>query len=324
MKKIVILLSLLIVVIAACFIPVDIQKTVAIKAPLLNVYRQLSDPLNWEKWRPDIKRIVIADSNKVSIQKAGISSFRIKYAGQNLNVVTSENLFNVIDSAENKKVNYSYTVMPDQLQTTVLDKRPKKTLVTANKKISLIKYLAGIIRPVSFSDTHIDDFKKYMETDSLLYGCKIIRIRIPESNLIVINKAVLAKDKFSEAAKMLEKLQQYLKNHKDVKQMRPLIAQFLPKGPDSTQIKVGIFINKKVEPENDIIYNRMPEGGTFYFAGLKDKFNERQRIYKGLQQYFTDHLYQSALLPFETYLDNKLPASDTDRVNIQVIFPSYF
>src|ERR1700743_552403 len=129
MKKIVILLSLLIVVIAACFIPVDIQKTVAIKAPLLNVYRQLSDPLNWEKWRPDIKRIVIADSNKVSIQKAGISSFRIKYAGQNLNVVTSENLFNVIDSAENKKVNYSYTVMPDQLQTTVLDKRPKKTLV---------------------------------------------------------------------------------------------------------------------------------------------------------------------------------------------------
>src|ERR1700744_898747 len=109
MKKIVILLSLLIIVIAACFIPVTIQKTVAIKAPLLNVYRQLSDPLNWEKWRPDIKRIFISDSNKVSVQRNGISSFQIKYAGQGLKVITNENLFTVIDSADNKKVNYSYT-----------------------------------------------------------------------------------------------------------------------------------------------------------------------------------------------------------------------
>src|ERR1700743_984842 len=104
MKKIVILLSLLIVVIAAWFIPVDIQQNVAIKAPLLNVYRQLSDPLNWEKWRPDIKRILFADSNKVSIKKDSTTSFRIKYADWGLKVITNENLFTVIDSAENKKV----------------------------------------------------------------------------------------------------------------------------------------------------------------------------------------------------------------------------
>src|ERR1700743_2551310 len=102
MKKIVILLSLLIVVIAACFIPVDIQKTIAIKAPLLNVYQQLSDPLNWEKWRPDIKRIFITDSNKVSIKKDRTISFRIKYADRGLKVITNENLFTVIDSGEKK------------------------------------------------------------------------------------------------------------------------------------------------------------------------------------------------------------------------------
>jgi effector-binding domain-containing protein len=93
---------------------------------------------------------------------------------------------------------------------------------------------------------------------------------------------------------------------------------------DSAQIKVGIFINKKVESEKEIKYNRMPKGGTFYIAGFKGTFNERQRVYKGLHQYFTNHLYQTALLPFETYLDNKLPTSDTARVNIEVIFPSYF
>jgi len=324
MKKKVILLSLLLIVIAACFIPVTIQKTIAIKSPLLNVYQQLSDPLNWEKWRPDIKRVFIADSNKISIQKDSATSFRIKYAGEELNVISNENLFIIEDCRDNKTVNYGYTIMPDQLQMTVLDRHPKKTLVTANKKVSLINYLIGKLRPVSFSDTHIDDFKKYMETDSLLYGCKITRTGVPENNLIVIDNAVLAKNKFSEAAKLLSKLQQYLKTHNDVKQMRPLIAQFVPKGLDSAQIKVGIFINKKVESENEIKYNRMPKGGTFYVAEFKGKFNERQRVYKGLHQYFTNHLYQTALLPFETYLDNKLPASDTDQVNIDVIFPSYF
>ncbi|MDB5152136.1 MAG: hypothetical protein JWR54_887 [Mucilaginibacter sp.] len=325
MKKKVILLSLLVIVIVVCFIPVTIQKTIAIKSPLLNVYEQLSNPLNWEKWRPDIKKVFIADSNKISIQKDIPTSFRIKYAGQELTVISNENLFIINDTrGDNKTVNYSYTIVPDQLQMTVLDNHPKKTLVTANKKVSLITYLIGRLRPVSFSDTHIDDFKRYMETDSLLYGCKIIRTGVPENNLIVIDNSVLAKNKFNEAAKLLSKLQQYLKTHNDIKQMRPLIAQFIPKGLDSAQIKVGIFVNKKVESENEIKYNRMPKGGTFYIAGFKGRFNERQRVYKGLQKYFTNHLYQTVLLPFETYLDNKLPTSDTDEVNIEVIFPSYF
>ena len=322
MKKKVVLISLLLVIIAVCFIPVTQQKTISIKAPFLNVYQQLANADNWAKWRPDIKRISITDSNKVSIKK-DTAFFSIKYNGQELNVRSKENLFFVNDKQGAETFDYSYIISPDRVQEFVLDKHPKRTLVTATKKVSLINYLIGQLKPVSFSDTHIDDFKNYMETDSLLYGCKILRISIPEKNLIVINKAVLAKNKFNEAGKMLVTLQQYLKTH-DVKQMRPLIAQFLPKGKDSALLKVGFFINKPVKSENEIIYMRMPKNGVFYIAGFKGKFNERRKTYAGLQQYFTDHLYQSALIPFEIYLDNKLPASDSDRVNLQVIFPSYF
>ncbi len=322
MKKKVILILLLVIIIAAFFISVTQQKTISIKAPFLNVYQQLYNPTNWAKWRPDIKKIAVADSNKVSIQK-DTAFFRIKYAGQELSVRSNENLFIVNDKQDSKTADYNYIISPDRQQNFVLDKHPKNTLVTATKKISLINYLVGKFKPVSFSDTHIDDFKNYMETDSLLYGCKIIRTNVPESDLIVVDKAVLAKNKFREAGKMLTALQQYLKKH-DVKQMRPLIAQFIPKGKDSTSLKVGIFINKPVKSENEVTYMRMPKNGVFYIAGFKGKFNERQKTYAGLQQYFNNHLYQIALRPFETFLDNKLPDSDTARVNIEVIFPSYF
>lgn len=313
MKKKVILLSLILVVFAAFFIQIPQQKTITIKGSFFNVYRVLVNPAKWEQWRPDLRKAFAADSNKFSIKK-DTGSFIIKDANLELNVKSGDS-FIINEHSDNGSISYSYVVMPD--------KNLNKTLITAYKKISAISYLIGKLRPASFSDTHITDLKNFMETDSLLYGCRILKTKVPESNLIVIDRLVLAKDKFSEAAKMLSTLQQYLKTH-NVKQMQPLIAQFLTKGKDSAQLKVGIFIDKKVNSENEITYNRMPKNGTFYVAGFEGKFNERQKVYLGLQQYFTNHLYQSALLPFETYLDNKLPTSDTDRVNVQVVFPSYF
>jgi len=313
MKKKVILLSLILVIFAAFFIQIPQQKTITIKGSFFNVYRVLVNPAKWEQWRPDLRKAFDADSNKFSIKK-DTGSFTIKYADLELNVKSGDS-FIINEHSDNGNSSYSYVVMPD--------KTLNKTLITAYKKISAINYLIGKFRPVSFSDTHITDLKNFMETDSLFYGCRILKTKVPESNLIVIDRLVLTKDKFSEAAKMLSTLQQYLKTH-NVKQMQPLIAQFLTKGKDSAQLKVGIFINKKVNSENEITYNRMPKNGTFYVAGFRGRFNERQKVNLGLQQYFTDHLYQAALLPFETYLDNKLPASDTDRINIQVIFPSYF
>lgn len=317
MKKKIIGLSLLVLIFAACFIPVTQQKTVLVKAPFLNVFDQLSEPLNWEKWRPDLKKIFLTDSGEISTKK-DTASFQIKYVNQQLNVSRFGYSFAINDAWNEQATDYNYTVIP------VYDKFLNKSSVIVNKKTSLFSYLIGKISPVSFEDTHIYDLKKFMETDSLRYGCKIFRIGVPDTSLIVINREVLKKDQFSEAAKMLPVLQQYLKTHHDVKQVRPLIAQFLPKGKDSTEIRIGIFVNKKIVPENGVTYARMPKGGTFYLAGFKGRFDQRGRVYAGIKQYFATHYYQSALIPFEIYLDNKLPASDTDKVNIQVVFPSYF
>jgi len=157
----------------------------------------------------------------------------------------------------------------------------------------------------------------------LFYGCTIFKTRVPDSNLIVMRKEVLKKDKFTAAAKMLAELQQYIKTN-NLRQMQPLIAQFLRKGNDSTLVNVGYFINKKVNPGMGMEFERMPKGGPLYAVRFKGRFSKRQKVYSGVQQFFNDHRFQSAILPFETYLDNKLPATDTDKVNIQVNFSAYF
>jgi effector-binding domain-containing protein len=314
MKKIVILLLLILVISAICFIHLTQQKTITIKGPFLKVYSQLVNADDWEKWRPDLRKIRLTDSNKIFVQKSS-NSFLISHADLKLNVKLAGNSVNITEQNNSKINNYTYTLLPGKL----LD----KTIITVEKKTNIINYLIGKIKPASFSDTYIGDFKNFMETDSLYYGCRIFKTRVPGSNLIVITKAVLTKNKFAEASKMLYSLQQYVKTN-NIKQIQPLIAQFTPIDKDSTQDKVGFFIDKEVKSVGDIYFVRMPKNGPIYASKFYGEFYKRRKIYTGLKQYFSDHLYELAILPFETYLDNKLPVSDTDKIKIQVNFCTFF
>ena len=105
--------------------------------------------------------------------------------------------------------------------------------------------------------------------------------------------------------------------------MQPVIAQFNQNIKDSVQVKVGFFINKEVKSGNGIQFTRMPKGGPLYAVKFKGEFSKRGGAYEALKQYFTDNSHQMVLLPFETYLNNKLPVSDNDTINIQVNFGTF-
>lgn len=315
MKKKVILLILILITIALFFIPFQQQKTILIKSPFLNTYSLLANPSKWEKWRPDLRKAMIADSNKIAVKK-DTNSFHIKYENHELEVKYKGNTFQIDETTNGKNANYRYSLVP------VADKFLNKTIIVADDKTNGLNYLIGKFWAPSLSDTHIDEFKNYMDTDSLRYGFKILKTGVPDSTLIVMQKEVSEKDKFTEAAKILATLQQYVKTN-NIKQMQPVIAQFNQNIKDSVQVKVGFFINKEVKSANGIEFNRMPKGGPLYAVKFKGEFSKRHEAYDALKQYFTDHSYQLVLLPFETYLDNKLPVNDNDTINIEVNFGTF-
>jgi len=316
MKKKVFLISIPLIVLASLLIPVTQQKTVLIKSPFLNVYSLLANPEQWEKWRPDLKKDVLADSSRISIKK-DTGSFFIKYDDLKITAKITGNYWGVSDSTTDKTVNYGYAVAP------LPDKLPAQTLLTVDKKTNVLNYLISLASPQSFSETHVNDLKNYMEIDSLHYGFRIFKTGVPEAYLIVAENSALKKDEFSTATKLLSELQQFVMTN-NAKQTHPLIAQFLPKTTDSVHVKVGFFIDKEVKSNKIVTFNRMPKGGPLYAVKFSGKFEKRQAAYTALSQYYADHLYQSAILPFEMYLDNKLPTSDTSKVNIQVNFSGFF
>jgi len=315
MKKKVILLVLLLIIIALFFIPFHQQKSILIKSPFLNTYSLLANPAKWEKWRPDLRKVFITDSNKISIKK-DTNSFLVKNENHELEVKFEGNKFQIDETSNGKNASYRYSLIP------VADKFLNKTIIVVDNKTNGLNYLIGKFGTPSFSDTHIEDFKNYMETDSLRYGFKIFKTGVPDSTLIVMQKEVLEKDKFTGAAKILAALEQYIKIN-NIKQTQPVIAQFNQNIKDSVQVKVGFFINKEVKPPNGIEFTRMPKGGPLYAARFKGGFTKRGEAYEALKEYFNDHSFHTALLPFETYLNNKLPVSDNDTINILVNFGTF-
>ena len=314
MKKIIILTTLACIILALYFVPVSLEKTTAIKSSFFNVYEQLSRPEHWKRWRPDLRNALFADSNQLSVKK-GPNSFTISRGNQQLNVNLAGTLINITDKNKDTTTAYSYFVVPDN--------PPDKTLITVYKDANLFTYLLNKLEPVSFADTHVNDLKHFMETDSLLYGFNILKTKVTDDKLLVILKDAPAKTELAVANNSLNQLKQFIKKNK-LNQTAPLIAQFTPKNNDSVQVKVGIYIDREINSYKDITFERMPKGGNLRAAKFTGRFNERNRAYDAMQRYFNDHSLQQGILPFEVYTDNKLPVNDTDKINIKLLFATLF
>ncbi len=316
MTKKVLLIILFAAILTACFIPFTLQKSVLIRYSFLNTYSFLSKPVKWEQWRPELRKAMNTDSDKIIIHRDS-SRFTIKYDSLELGVMPKGNSFDINERLNNgHSTNYSYELIP------VPDKFLNKTIVYITQKTNALNYLIGKFERPAFLDEHLNSLKNYIETDSLLYGFKIFKTGVPDSTLIVMEKEVLEKDKFTEAAKILATLKQYIKTN-NIKQTQPLIAQFTQNIKDSAHVKVGFFINKEVKSGNGIEFTRMPKGGPLFAVKFKGEFSKRGEAYDALTQYFTDHSHQMVLLPFETYLDNKLPVNDNDTINMQLNFGTF-
>ena len=314
MKKTIILTTLACILLALYFVPVSLEKTTTIKSSFFNVYDQLSRPNHWKRWRPDLRKVLLDDSNELSVKKSP-NSFTISRGTQQLNVKVAGTLINVEEKNKDNTTAYAYFIVPDN--------PPDKTLITVYKDANLFTYLENKLKPVSFADTHLDDLKYFMETDSLLYGFTILKTKVTADKLLVIVKNTPAKNELAVANTSLSELRHFIKTNK-LNQTAPLIAQFTPKNNDSVQVKVGIFIDREINSYKDITFERMPKGGNLRAAKFTGRFDERKKAYDAMQKYFNDHSLQQGILPFEVYTDNKLPVNDTDKINIKLIFVTLF
>ncbi|WP_462264626.1 hypothetical protein [Mucilaginibacter sp.] len=311
MKKIIALVIVLAGLIA--FFPFEQERTVTIHTPFLKTYNDLLHAHNWAKWSPVLLKNGVADTGKL-VYSQSTNKFRITSDQGTIDVEAKGNVFYITDHKAGKIMRYNYLLEPA--------KKVSHTSLTVSRNGRLWNYLADFFASGLITATHADAFKHYMETDSLYYGEHIYKTRVPEKNLVVMKRSVLKSQQFGQAQLMLNELKQYVK-HSGAVQKAPVIAQFWNKGADSVQVNVGLFVDKRLTANKEIAVVTMPYGGPLYFVNYNGPFKNRLKVYDGVDQYFKDRMYQQAIQPFETYLDDKLPSSENDTIHIKVNFTSF-
>jgi hypothetical protein len=314
MKKKLVAIVIVIAIAGVCFIPVTLQQSLTIKAAFFNTYQQFAQANNWKKWRSDLRDTWLADSSKITTHTIG-NTFSVATKDVSILVTNIDGFsFSVEEENSNGGLNYVYMVTPKKEQ--------NQTQVVISEKKSALKYLAGLFGKDQLSETHVNDIKRFMEDPDLYYGFNIRKVHVTDTNIVVLTKTVPAKGQLVEAEKLLSALKQYALS-KQLRQTQPFIAQILPGRNDSVRLKIGLPVDKKIQTQPPFLFMTMPPGGYFYTATYTGKFSDKIKGYRALYQYFRDRAMQTPILPFETYLDNKLPGADTSQIRIRLNFSTF-
>ncbi|MDN5284685.1 MAG: Effector-binding protein [Mucilaginibacter sp.] len=307
MKKAVIILFLLIVI---GFIPFQQHSSVNIRSNYFDVCQQLISPDSWKNWQPDIRK-GFDDTKNSRVAKDNVG-FLISIPGQVFNIKNANgNKFYVGRTVNFIDHHYCYTVMPGIANNTAT--------VIIDIKNNVAKWLFSQFDPSEKNTDIIKQLKSFMEDDKQYYGFDISEKSVAESYLAVKKEMIPVKNKYSAIVKAAQELHDFVDQH-NIKPVQALAGAYYSQKNDSLQILIGIPVNKRIAPTANIVFMNMP-GGKVLVGDYSGKYGERQKIYNAMERYIQDHTLLKQVAPFERYLNNKVPESDTDIVNMQVNYP---
>ncbi|MGI4803122.1 MAG: hypothetical protein ACRYFL_00010 [Janthinobacterium lividum] len=311
MKKILVFITLILAFVLVCFLPFKQQKAVNIKVQYFITLQQLLQPENWKKWQPQVKQAWEKDSAQVKISKRN-TVFTIQIPGSAITFTAHGFDFYVDKNSIWKNSSYRMIAIP------VL--KDGTAMVHIEQKKTLLNRLFEFFGQKPSND--IEQLKQYLENTRLYYGFDIRRTTVTDSNIVVEKKTVLLQNKALEIAQTEQDLKDFIRQ-KDLKIVQPIVADIREAGKDSLRIMIGLPVNKQAISAGKIKFMHLPSHGRMLTGLYYGKYSGRQKLYLAMKTYITDHHLASPEDPYEKYLDNKIPVSDTSFVHLQVNFPIY-
>ncbi len=311
-KKLVIIYSVIIVVVlltASLFIPVTQINSVTIEANFYNVLAQLNHPGNWIKWQSSLKinsggidhSDIKTDSSHNSFSiKTPVTTFTV-------NRLTPVS-FEVEEKIKNKSSLYALAV-----ESTTL---PKKTNVITAERKSLFDY---IFKNDNSAFQTAKDLKSYIDDPVAYYGYSLTIQPVIDTIVLVTEKKMDSANWRKEVSNMHHELYAFMRKN-DLKQLQPKIISFKNLSEDTLLVRVGVAVDKTVKATKEIECRTMPKG-KMLVGEYQGPFNKRSSLSSSIEKYIIDHAMDRVATPWERYLSDSLPATDTSFVKLKMYYP---
>lgn len=310
-KLLLIVFGFVILLVISNFIPVKHTDIIKVNGDYSGLAEKMRFPDNWKKWWliPDGNDLVWSneDLNQVPPPKSfKVADDKATFVINILNPVS----FTVAEDREKKSTDYSFHIVPttveDSFHIVVQHKQNIFTWLTENPEKDLGYSIATAM-------------KNFMENPTAYYGYPIEMTTTVDLNVITIKDTIIASAKTGRLQEMYGSLERFIRKNQ-LSQVQKRIAYYKPYQQDSLIIMTGIAVNKLPQSAGEIEAVQMPETRILMtrFRGPYYKIGE---AYTSLENYVEDHKFQKIALPFERYLSDSFPKSDSMQVEIDIYYP---
>lgn len=153
------------------------------------------------------------------------------------------------------------------------------------------------------------------------HATPIEEIPIKETFVATTSDTVLAKELYKAMPFMVNEVKKYINDH-HLQITGHYLAQFHNLGKNRIRVNVGIIINRQADPGMDVKILHMPKGYVLR-SQYEGEYQGVKKVYKALKQYGIDHAKSFPAPPWEVYLNDTLPVSDTSWCHVAVYCPIY-
>lgn len=311
-KGIIAALLIIVVLLAASFYPVTQNSTINIDATFDNTFLQILHVDNWKNWYPEIKQAY--KDNPASYRISSDSSKKIDtitVPGKKFIIhAVTPMAYNVIETGSPSQ-NFAFTVFPGETK--------GEMKIFLEKKSPLI---TAIFQDKRDQQSPLEGLKNYLETPLEFYGYNIKMAQIRDPTIASLVMKIDQKDIFTKMQTARQELMEYLKNNQ-LQKTGVISVSYIPLQKDSIQLTVGIPVHKIAPANKNIQCLSLPAKGRVLVADYTGLFSERNKIYKAMTKYLTDHTLSIPAESFERYLNDSLPSSDSDEIKMELNYPVY-
>lgn len=312
LKKIsLLLLALAAIVIVLFYIPVKVANTVVVRGDYSTLAQQINDPEHWYRWNFDSGNRQNSRKNKSIINDNQKKRFHINIGDSNFLIeILSPVSFSMFKNGTPSNSGYSFKIVP------TIKEDSFHLLVKHNENI--FNFLFGSSEK-SYGNELALNIKNFMENPSSFYGYPIEMTTTSDLKVITIRDTVALVHKWENLNEMYDKLEHFIIiNH--LQQVQKRIAYFKNYLSDSLVVMAGIAVDQLPKSSNTVEVVQMPEA-RILMGKFKGPYFRITEVYAALSNYAEDHKYQNIALPFERYLSDSTPLSDSSVVEIEVYYP---
>ena len=188
--------------------------------------------------------------------------------------------------------------------------------------IERIAEFVKIKRHAKTIDTILTRFKKFMQTDTNVYGMaiKISHIKNPIvlATTTHLNEYPAPETIYSLANSLRKQIKA-----QDALQLDSPMMNVHPDENGGYQVMVAIPVNKIIKPGNGMVLNKLVKNANVLEAEVKGGKNTILNAFTQLKHYQKDHRLISPAMPYELLITNRLAEKDTAKWVTKLFWPIF-